>query len=70
MEAEAVKMRDWAAAEGKVKKDWDATFRNWLRRADPVAAGRGGHLGSSSPRVLDAEVSTIPEETLRAMGVL
>lgn len=32
---EAVKMRDWALAKGEVKKDWDAAFRNWLRRAIP-----------------------------------
>lgn len=32
---EAVKMRDWATAEGKKGKDWDARFRNWLRSARP-----------------------------------
>ena len=32
---EAVKMRDWAASKGESRKDWDATFRNWLRNADP-----------------------------------
>ncbi|WP_164719946.1 hypothetical protein [Flaviflexus ciconiae] len=26
-------MRDWAAAGGKTAKDWDARFRNWLRKA-------------------------------------
>jgi hypothetical protein len=35
---EATKMRDWAAAEGKVGKDWDARFRNWLRTARPGTA--------------------------------
>ena len=28
---EAERMRDWTLANGAVKKDWDATFRNWLR---------------------------------------
>ncbi|MCT1430586.1 hypothetical protein M3G50_07440 [Brachybacterium muris] len=32
---EAAKMRDWATAEGKKGKDWDARFRNWLRSARP-----------------------------------
>lgn len=26
-------MRDWATANGKLKKDWDATYRNWARKA-------------------------------------
>ena len=30
--AAADKMRDWAASEGALKANWDATFRNWLRR--------------------------------------
>lgn len=30
---EAAKFRDWAIAKGEVKADWDAAFRNWLRRA-------------------------------------
>ena len=32
-EAEAAKMRDWAAAKGETARDWDARFRNWIRRA-------------------------------------
>lgn len=31
--AEVAKMRDWAKAEGSRKLDWDATARNWIRRA-------------------------------------
>jgi hypothetical protein len=30
---EADKFRDWAAAKGEVKADWNAAFRNWLRSA-------------------------------------
>lgn len=33
--SEVVKFRDWCAANGATKKDWDATFRNWLRNARP-----------------------------------
>jgi len=29
---EADRMRDWAAAKGEACHDWDARFRNWLRR--------------------------------------
>lgn len=47
LHAEAEKMRDWAAAEGASKRDWDATFRNWLRRADPPR--NGSHATSSQP---------------------
>jgi hypothetical protein len=28
---EVVRFRDWALANGRTQKDWDATFRNWLR---------------------------------------
>ena len=39
VDEEAVTMRDWALAGGEVKKDWDATFRNWLRRAKAMTKG-------------------------------
>lgn len=29
---QANRMRDWAAAEGAKKQDWNAAFRNWIRR--------------------------------------
>lgn len=29
------KFRDHAIANGRVQKDWDAAFRNWLRNAKP-----------------------------------
>ena len=31
--SESERLRDWAAANGAVKADWDAFFRNWLRDA-------------------------------------
>jgi hypothetical protein len=33
LEFQAAKFRDHARANGKTQKDWDATFRNWLRTA-------------------------------------
>ncbi|HCS2945725.1 TPA: hypothetical protein OQU49_004325 [Shigella flexneri] len=33
---EATKLRDWALSKGESRKDWDATFRNWLRNARPT----------------------------------
>lgn len=33
---EAEKFRDWCASNGTSKKDWEATFRNWLRNARPT----------------------------------
>ena len=33
---EADKMRDWALSKGETRKDWDATFRNWIRNARPT----------------------------------
>lgn len=33
---EVEKLRDWATSKGEKRKDWDATFRNWLRNASPA----------------------------------
>lgn len=33
---EVDKMRDWALSKGETRKDWNATFRNWLRNARPT----------------------------------
>lgn len=38
---EFTKMRDWAAENAVRKADWNATFRNWLRRSSP-SRGNGG----------------------------
>lgn len=37
---EAAAMRDWSASSGNKKLDWDATFRNWLRRKSEQAPRR------------------------------
>ena len=36
VKSEAQKMRDWALSKGATGKDWDARFRNWLRRAAEI----------------------------------
>ena len=33
LDDEIARMRDWAAAEGARKCDWNAAARNWIRRA-------------------------------------
>lgn len=43
VEAEAEKMRDWSKAKGERRVDWDATFRNWLRKAGESGNGNGNH---------------------------
>lgn len=53
LEGEAVKMRDWALANGETKKDWDATFRNWLRRADPPRTAAPRPYGDETQRDAD-----------------
>lgn len=32
VDAESRAMRDWAASKGERSADWDARFRNWIRR--------------------------------------
>jgi hypothetical protein len=39
VESEAMRMRDWASSKGERCADWDARFRNWIRRA--LDDGRG-----------------------------
>lgn len=51
-DAEAEKMRDWSRAKGKRANcaDWNARFRNWLRKA---AEDRKG--GPTKPRLVPAK---------------
>lgn len=46
---EATKMRDWALSKGETRKDWDATFRNWIRNARPTP-GYGSPTLNLDPR--------------------
>lgn len=52
---EVAKLRDWARAKGERKLDWNATFRNWLRKS---GEGRRPHRPAPTPvhsqRDLDA----------------
>ena len=44
LESELAKFRDWAAAapdKTGLKKDWDAAWRNWLRRKSEEGSGNG-----------------------------
>lgn len=46
VDLEAQKMRDYALANGRTQKDWDAFFRNWLRNSLQFG-------GAQRPRPLD-----------------
>lgn len=46
---EATKLRDWALSKGETRKDWDATFRNWLRNARPTP-GYGAQVTAFDPK--------------------
>ena len=56
--AEFQKYRDWLASSGKVHKDEEAGFRNWLRKAaeSPTRAREPARHGSHVPAVLPAAV--------------
>lgn len=45
-------MRDWAASIAERKADWEATWRNWIRRAKPTTTNgiNGHHVGRVEPR--------------------
>jgi len=42
VESEAEKFRDHAAAQRRLQADWDASFRNWLRKAAEYRQSSGG----------------------------
>jgi len=67
-------MRDWDAASGKGSKDWDATFRNFLRREDygggqragpGRGGGGGGYKNGRELTGLDALLHQLEEEKRR-----
>lgn len=51
---EADAMRDWAADKGATGKDWDARFRNWLRRATPDRQQRPDRAVASARGLIQA----------------
>jgi len=52
-DTEAAKFRDHAAANDRRQRDWDASFRTWLRRSHDFRAGQGDARGSpdTGPRL-------------------
>jgi len=72
-DAEAEKMRDWAAAKGETGKDWDARFRNWLRNARPSGNARtktSARLDGAMTLIqqLEAQEGRDPWTTPRRLG--
>lgn len=56
LERELEKFRDHFAANGKRMKDWDAAFRNWMRRCNEFRRGPGppkDGISDAVGRVLD-----------------
>jgi uncharacterized protein YdaU (DUF1376 family) len=60
------KMRDWATSRGETKKDWTATFRNWLRET----ADR--KKSQQSPRIIHGKqpIKSIAELAAQDLGAL
>lgn len=53
LEAQAELFRDHWKGNGELKADWDATFRNWLRRAREFCRGRQGSTKSPQQGSID-----------------
>lgn len=59
---EAEKFRDWATANGEVKSDWDAAWRNWCRKAVEYRARGSPRLKVVNSPLLDADGNEIHDE--------
>lgn len=80
VERELETMRDWAEGEGAVKLNWNATFRNWLRRSGekrrekglpPYVEGQPYAVATSRPVVhRDPGAWEDSEQKLRRGGVV
>lgn len=46
-----LEMRDWAASKNATMVDWDASWRNWTRRAKPKVQSRQNALELQLERV-------------------
>lgn len=65
IEREMSKFRDWAASAPSskaLKSDWDATWRNWLRRA--IEDGKHNRTGNTG----QGRTSAAAQEVLRRIG--
>jgi hypothetical protein len=57
LKAQAELFRDHYKANGELKADWDATFRNWLRRAREFSRGRAAPKIQGTIDFLKREIS-------------
>jgi hypothetical protein len=62
LSVEVQKFRDHFTANGKPMKDWDAAFRNWLRRAAEFNGGRGQSGSEASQVRQELPRSTAPRQ--------
>jgi hypothetical protein len=65
LEREATKFRDHAASEGRRQLDWDAAFRNWLRKARDFQrpsqqSGDGERRDSQGRRLVQSPTKRLP----------
>lgn len=67
-EAELEKMTDWARSNAICKADWDATYRNWMRRAGEQNGRKPNGPGQIQPR--RGSRDDIRERTARALDAL
>jgi hypothetical protein len=59
-------MRDWAKGNAERKADWDATWRNWIRRAKPTAASKASQSQSVLTNLLGDIAELERKEALKA----
>jgi len=74
MDSELSKARDWAIAHGKRCKDWQAFFRNWLRKSAEFAQRNGKVPGLVQHELALSEAQQnrakrIAERALRQAGL-
>jgi hypothetical protein len=55
IDRELATFRDWATGNGVTKADWNATWRNWLRRATPGRASPRGPQYQADPTAIAYE---------------
>lgn len=78
LESELAKFRDWAASapdKTGMKKDWDAAWRNWLRRKNEEGpkngnAGQSDGMGRTERAAIQAlrDLGHAPSETCTSQG--
>lgn len=66
LRTELLAMRDWAKSVAERKADWDATWRNWIRRARPTTNGTNGHNGKTAIQRQLERVAMLEEQERKA----